>query len=45
LIEDLDGHLDRKRGKHSDPNREPSLAEMEAEWDMACNVDRAARSS
>lgn len=45
LIEDLDRYLDGKRGKPSDPQREPSLAEMTAEWDVACGVDRAARLS
>lgn len=36
LIEDLDGYLDRRRGGLSQSAREPSLAEMVAQWDDAC---------
>jgi hypothetical protein len=43
LIEDLDAYLDGKRGRPSDPARKPSMDNLAAEWDAACDGNGAAR--
>jgi predicted DNA-binding transcriptional regulator AlpA len=45
LLDDLDAYLDGKRGRPSDPAREASLEHLAAEWDLACDGDRATRLS
>jgi hypothetical protein len=45
LIEDLDAYLDGKARKRSDHARKVPPESLVAEWDMACDGDRATRVS